>query len=90
MARIKPGSISIVRLHTKEKGTVASIQFKISLRKETAERLESARARFGKRTTNIIASEVINDYLHLWLEAEASRKKKVARQYDRARKRRDS
>jgi hypothetical protein len=68
---------------------MASVQFKISISEEVLMRLEAAQKKFKKRTPNIIASEVIGDYLHLWEEAERVRGKKVIKQYVKARKQLD-
>lgn len=65
---------------------VANVQIKLSIREELLERLESALGEFPtSRTTNLIACEVIEDYLDLWLEAERYRTKKVKRQFSKAR-----
>ncbi len=68
---------------------MASVQFKISISEELLARLEAAKQKFKKRTTNIIASKIIEDYLELWEEAERVRKKKVIKQYVKARKQHD-
>lgn len=66
-----------------------SVQFKISIPEELLMRLEAAQKKFKKRTPNIIASEVISEYLHLWEEAESVRKRKVIKQYAKALKQLD-
>jgi hypothetical protein len=69
---------------------MANIQIKLSIREDVLENLETALERFPEsRTVNIIACEVIEDYLPLWLEAEAYRQKKVKRQHARVRKQRE-
>ena len=69
---------------------VANVQIKLSIREELLERLESALEEFPtSRTTNLIACEVIEDYLGLWIEAEEYRQKKVKRQHVKVRKLRD-
>jgi predicted RNA-binding protein with RPS1 domain len=58
-----------------------SKQLKLSIRKETFERLEQARKKSGRRTVTKIAAEVVDEFLELWVEAEATRAKKVAKQH---------
>jgi len=61
---------------------VANVQIKLSIREELLQRLESALEEFpNARTSNLIACEVIEDYLPLWIEAEEYRAKKVKRQH---------
>jgi hypothetical protein len=67
-----------------------SVQFKISIPEELLMKLEAAQKKFKKRTPNIIASEVIGEYLHLWEEAERVRRKKVIKQYAKTLKHLDS
>ena len=67
-----------------------SVQLKISIPEELLWELEAAQKKFKARTPNIIASEVIEDYLHLWEEAESVRRKKVIKQYVKARKQPDT
>ena len=70
--------------------TVANTQIKLSIREEVLQRLEEALGRFPTaRTVNLIACEVIEDYLDLWLEAEEHRRKKLSRQHAKARKQRE-
>jgi predicted DNA-binding protein len=63
-----------------------SYQLKLSISEELLWRLEAMQKKHKARTTNIIASEVIEHYLDLWDEAETARKKKVIKQYVKARK----
>jgi hypothetical protein len=60
---------------------VANVQIKLSIREELLQRLESALERIPTaRTANLIACEVIEDYLPLWIEAEEYRQRQVERQ----------
>lgn len=67
-----------------------SVQFKISIPEELLMRLEAAQKKFKKRTPNIIASEVISDYLHLWEKVERARRKEIIKQYEKLLKQLDS
>lgn len=67
-----------------------SVQLKISIREEVLWKLEAAQKKFDARTPNIIASEVIERYLDLWEEAESVQKRKIIKQYVKARKQLDS
>jgi hypothetical protein len=70
---------------------MANVQIKLSIREEILQRLEEALERFPEsRTTNLIACEVIEDYLDQWLEAEEYRRKRVKRQHAKLRKQRES
>ncbi len=54
---------------------------KISITDELLERLEAVREKHGLRTTNIVASEVVEEYLDLYDAVEDRRKKLIARQH---------
>lgn len=58
-----------------------AVQLKISISDELQERLETVREKHGLRTINIVASEVIEEYLTLYDAVEDRRKKLVARQH---------
>lgn len=61
---------------------MANVQIKLSIREEVLQSLEEALEEFPEsRTTNLIACEVIEDYLPLWIEAEIYRRKKKRRQH---------
>jgi hypothetical protein len=66
---------------------MANVQIKLSIREEALQQLEEALDEFpGSRTTNLIACEVIERYLPLWLEAERHQARKVKRQHAKVKK----
>lgn len=61
---------------------VANVQIKLSMREELLQKLEEALEMFpASRTTNLIACDVIEKYLPLWIEVKKVEAKKVKRQH---------
>ena len=56
-------------------------QYKIRLEEETIGYLAALARRYGRRTGNEIAGEVISQYLGLWEEAEQGKQAIIERQY---------
>ena len=55
-------------------------QYKIRLEKDVIERLTYCARRYGRRSGNEIAGEVILQYLDLWEEAEEAKHAVIERQ----------